>query len=362
MIRPGRRRFAALVAGTVVAAGSTLVAAAPAGAVNFYGDAGYRVTIRAGEVSAEWRVPAIRSGSRLGSARTFVYANYQPSLVLLELGTIESEVSIHGRHVARYSAFWNRNGYSANTFHSVNAGDLVKAEAALKRKGWELTMIDYTGRWQHTVTNPGVGKTSITRVGWLQEDPSTASLPTPLQDPLASYPEVAPVVFTHLSVNNKAPQLAWSGALYIETLGGEAILPTRPSGDGFSLQAASGATLQYMVDVAPYNFAFRRFNYLVDLWTGKTTGSERYSQSQPFLAAIEAFVRRLSSQHWPGTVRSDILDLAAVDGQVAGLLQQLPSLSLSQLASWEDDVIKVLSISHSIGYEIHADLGMPATV
>jgi hypothetical protein len=363
MRRPGRRRaVAALLCALSVTAGLVL-AAAPAGANNFYGDAGYRLTVKIAQISAEWRVPGILPGSGLGHARTFIYANYKPSGVDLELGTTEDEITHNGHDVASYSAFWTNDGFGPNRFHTLKAGDLVKALAARKSIGWTLTFIDYTEHWQQTIKNPGVASTTITRAGWLQEDPETTVLwPPTEQTPVLAYPDMAAVVFTHLEINNKPPLLPWADALYVEVTNGTYLLPSRQSGDAFSVSPASGAARQFMADSAAYNVAARVFSDLGEHWTGSTTAAQRYADAQPFLASAKTFVHELSTQHWPAKAAGAIGILAALENQLIALIEQLPSMSASNLSSWVQTLIHIFALTHSQGTQIHGDLGIPPTV
>jgi hypothetical protein len=344
----------------IASAGGAALAASPAGATNFYGSAGYELAARVTSVGAEWRVPAIDGGSQLGHARTFVAAVDTRLGVDLEVGTTEDEILHRGKKVASYSAFWTRTGFSPVRFATVRSGDLVQVSGRLGSGGWSLGFVDLTARWRRTIADTGVAGT-LSSAQWLQQDPAASDdVPYVEQSPVLAYPQLGAVRFSSLRLDGAPPPLSWDDATYMELATAGCLTPGHPSGDGFSLQRPAWPARQYLSDVAPYNAAFRTFNHVGDSWTASTPGAARAAGAAPFLAAVKRLAHLLRTQHWPGSARADVQSLAALDDQVAGLLEELPELDASHLSSWQATMLHVLTLAAATSGQVHADLGLPS--
>lgn len=348
--------------GATIAAGAVLAVAlaAPAGATNFYGNAGYQLSVNVTKLSAQWRIPAVSPRSGPGHALTLVGAFYPPAGVVIEAGTAEDVVKVHGHDRVSYSAFWSPDGYSIRRFHLLHAGDEVTTTIEPAVGAWRIHIDDTTARWQGSITVRQFGATQLDEAAFLQQDPATDTyVPSVEASPVVPYPEVGGVTFTHVQLNGRPPQLSWPDALMLTVPNGTYLLPTHAARDGFSVFAAGGAARQYLADVTPEEYAYRQFNVVFEHWAGSTDGATRARESQFFLESQQRFAHQLLSQRWPPSVRADITTRAQLAQQLVSLLQDLPTLQPSNLGTWTKSLVNTFELSAQAGDRVHADLGLP---
>jgi hypothetical protein len=362
--RGNRRVLVALVTLVLAVAALVGVPAGTAAAEDYYGLAGYSVPIDVTSAGAEWRIPAVAPGSPLGHARTLLRLSFPASGVEMEVGTTEDEVVFHHRHVAVYSAFWNRIGLGPTRLATLHAGDLVRVSALKREPNWRLTISDLTSGWTDSVLNPGVGATTVTAASWFQEDPVTGpAVPAAEQEPVLPYPSVGPVTFTHLVLNGSEAVLPWSDSQDMMLSDGAFAVPTHESAGRFSVVPPSRYQRQYLRDAVVFDYAARRFQYVVQQqWTSSMDGSTRFATARPYLAAIRTFVHDLSTQRWPVAVRADLRNFVQSEEQVVSVYDELPGLSASQISGWQATAYKVRKLNVTVGAQVRVDLGLPPGV
>lgn len=166
-------------------------------------------------VSATWTVPTIAPKSH-GRASTWIGAQASSTPGhpgrFIQIGDLEERVVPPGLMTSglpigtnppHYRLFWSDTD---RHFHPVDgqpvrAGDVVHASMAFAHGQWRLRFVDARSRLDFSFSTPEEAG-PMDQADWLQEDPRRTS-----DYRLAPYPEISPVSFTHLSVNDHIPVL-----------------------------------------------------------------------------------------------------------------------------------------------------------
>jgi len=189
----------------------------PASALGTF--AGYEWIGPVHTVSAEWRVPKI---TLLNSSDSSTWIGVEsPSGAFVQIGTTEDsspQSDILNGGLAVDQGFWSDDTVE---FHPqllddmsyldqhVRAGDLVTASITRVLGGWQLRLHDERSALSFDQKIP-MTTAAFDEVEWLQEDPTNSDTNEPLP-----YPNLGPVVFTHLSVNGFPPVLGFDNAVWM---------------------------------------------------------------------------------------------------------------------------------------------------
>ncbi len=352
---------------TVLAAGSSVITAADAGATNVLGQAGYVVAgplASLHSLSAQWRVPAVEAHSGAGRALTYISALDSASGFEIEVGTIESATAAKGRSTASYTVFWGETRsypQSAPTraARSLGGDDLVRATIRLVYSGWQLALEDLTRHWTWSKTLPLVGF-RFDDASYLQEDPPAATAPDLEQARDMAYPRLAQVVFSRVLLNGGAAKLGGAAARALAVPNGPYLVPADARAGTFAVVAASGFARQYLADIAPYDIGYGAYVYAYSSWNGSASAAARDAAAvRPFIAGATSFADRAASQRWPAPVRPSVDQLVAVMRQLALEMHRVDTLTGSSFGSWHAAVDALLARTTPLTRAIRAEVGLP---
>jgi hypothetical protein len=313
------------------------------------GFGGYVKKAPVSSISAEWRVPTISRRSTKGSASTWIGAQ-GPDSAFIQVGTVENTEK--GNAGGQYQVFWSD---TVENFHphivmTVSAGDLIGASMVHLGTKWHIQVEDLTTRDVGPVLIGYSNKLRFNAGEWIQEDP--VDDPTSGFD--APYPSLSNVSFQKMRLNERAPHLDFDDASALSTSASRSYIPSTIDDDGFVLQRAVGAKLQYLSDVYQLNLGL---NYLSgEVSNGKRPSAYAFNNLSEQFSAIDS---KVLNQHWPSDVsklivRFRTLNVRAEQGLKAW--QQGSTSDQSQLKkNYFVDVKAVADVSHIV----RTRLGLP---
>jgi hypothetical protein len=198
--------------------------------------AGYSVNANVGSISADWNVPRILPGSKIGSASTWigVQENNGP---FIQVGITEDrefgvgKVNAFSFRVNIYRAFWSDSvlHFHPRGLFPVRAGDRIVAILRHADKRWFVAIADVNSDRQAVFSTRQEGASRFNQGEWLQEDPTIG------RNHLLHYPHMGSVRFTSAKVNGR-PLTHWFPERQRMRVRGSISVPTRIRGTSFRIQ------------------------------------------------------------------------------------------------------------------------------
>jgi hypothetical protein len=286
------------------------------GALAPFGDfAGYTWQGDPTSISARWKVPIILAGSPEGDAATWigVQGNEAP---FVQIGTLEDEYTLSGRHVSEYVAFWSdtQEHFGPQIFAVVRPGDPIVASMDATATGWKLTFDDQRNPTP-VVLNNTEPPTGYTQGEWLQEDPGGG----------APYPKLASVSFSDVRINHENPALTFDDASWLTTPDGRIYGPKPVAGDPLTVAAVTPDTAQrqLLVDVAATNRLGNELFSEQAAWALPPSREKAVAAAAPYRADDVRVLRELATQTWPGTALPEVDGFARVEAKLISCVGQL---------------------------------------
>ena len=207
------------------------------------------------QVSAQWTVPSILSGSAVGEDASQWVAVAAASGAFIQLGTEETVGTRENPGRNTYRAFWSdaQTNYLPHTILALAPGELVEASMSRVSHGWRVAFTDLTRGNSVDFLVHYARHTRFTTAECLEEDSSPAFTVDP-------FPALTPVTFAKLRVDRAAVQLrgAKSGPI-LEAPDGVDIVQTRIHDDSFTNEVPSGRVARYVEAMAPFQLAVEEF-------------------------------------------------------------------------------------------------------
>ncbi len=330
---------------------------------------GYNITGHPHSVSAEWRVPSISDSSE-AHASTWIGLQSE-SGAFIQVGTLEDSFPGYVKSaplgVAEkipqrivYSGFWSGDAelfHPKSTFSEpVLPGDLIAASISkMKHGGWRLQLVDSRDQARFVKTIK-MDNAVLTEAEWIQEDPTNLATDGPLP-----YPHLSPVRWTKVMLNGRPPTLDLADEAWMSVPGRD-FAPTSLAGDGFKVVPVRLNVVQtrWVTARDPYEQAAYTFDIKQGAWrTHPPTSTMATAELRPFLAALKANERVLSSQQWPSVPEPDINRLVAAYDQdgvaLVALANAEPRPSESVVAQLDEARI----ILRSTEKRVANDLSLP---
>lgn len=280
--------------------------AAPVEIVPETGFGGYRWHARVREISASWQVPTISPQAGFATASTWIGAqSWNGGPPFIQLGTTEESL---GRGEDLYTVFWSDTtvGFHPLTLGVVKPGDELVARMTRIGVRWRLAVTDLTStRTMATSITYGAGQ-SFTQGEWLQEDPTDSTI-TGLDLP---YPAMSTVTFGQVLVNDNVPRLGLADGQTLSATGDIYLVPTPLQSDSFSLPAATGPALRYLIDAGRLDRVISAFDVQLVTWS-RQTASLRARDIERVVRSYRYFARALRAGDWPAAARTLLLRLAS---------------------------------------------------
>jgi hypothetical protein len=246
------------------------------------------------QISASWRVPTVLASSRPGYGSTWIgVQNENTGTPFIQLGTIENKVG--PGHIS-YEAFWSdvTVGFRPQFFAAVSPDELVSVSMVRGSSGWTLTMdVGNNSKPTTKVIAYGVGQT-FSQAEWLQEDPAPASV-TAVDEP---YPQLSPVVFKDLRVNDRVPHLTRSDGATLSAQDGIYLVPSTVRDGSFSLVAPKGAAKTYLVLAARLDHAISVYDVQLSKWN-TLSRKARKAAVLNLASAYSENASQFASHSWP---------------------------------------------------------------
>jgi hypothetical protein len=278
------------------------------------GFGGYRWSGPVDEISAQWRVPSIRSTSKPGTALVWIGAQSRnDGGAFIQLGSFaylpKQSASRQGHKASEsngpsYGVFWSdtsRQFKPVELLGLMHSGDLISFQMQRNAQGWRLTAQNLTFHWIHSIeVSYGAGST-YNQGEWLQEGPAVGAV----ADKDVPYADISTVTFKHLKINRHPPHLRFADAQAFATVSGIYLVPSKQEGDRFSLLPAKGATRQYLRDAEQFDAASDPIALQIVVPKPKTQQSPE-SIAQALDNAYLALESQLRTQRWPASTRPAI--------------------------------------------------------
>jgi hypothetical protein len=286
------------------------------GALAPFGDfAGYTWQGDPTSISAQWRVPAILPGSPEGDAATWigVQGNEAP---FVQIGTLEDEYTLSGKHVAEYVAFWSdtQEHFEPQIFAVVRPGDPIVASMDASTTGWKLTFDDQRNPTPVVLDNTEP-PTGYSQGEWLQEDPGGG----------APYPKLASVSFSDVQINHESPALSFDDASWLTTPDGRIYGPQPVTRNPLTVTAVTpdNAQRQLLVDVAATNRLGSKLFAEQAAWALPPSRRKAVAAAAPYRADEVHVLHELATQTWPGTALSQVEGFERVEAKFISCVKQL---------------------------------------
>jgi hypothetical protein len=260
-------------------------------------------------VGANWVVPAIRHGSQIGKASTWIGA-VAPSAgqnsPFIQVGTQEellrSSVTTTGAAPGYfYEAFWSdtRLGFHPMALFRVAPGDRITAGLRLGHKHWTVTIEDHFTGSKVSFTTRQEGTARFNQAEWTQEDVTNAKT-----NRAFPYPKLASVQMSSLTVDSMHPSYA---SLYSSwmALPHDYLGPSPLEHDAFTIEpkTLSPAGARFLRISVPFNAADISFSKQLKRWlTTSVKPSALKSQTDRFIAALSLAVTQMRAATWPRDV------------------------------------------------------------
>jgi hypothetical protein len=308
--------------GSAIALGSTPSRTSDAsipflkGALAPFGDfAGYTWQGHPTSISGQWKVPAILPGSPAGDAATWIGVQSDEA-PFVQIGTLEDEYTLSGKHVAEYVAFWSdtKEHFEPQIFAVVRPGDPIVASMDATTTGWTLTFDDQRNPTP-VVLNNTEPPTGYSQGEWLQEDPGGG----------APYPKLASVSFSDLQINHESPALRFEDASWLTTPDGRIYGPKSVSGDPLTVAAVTpdNAQRQLLVDVAATNRLGSKLFSEQAAWALPPSRRTAVVDAAPYRADEVHVLHELATQTWPATARPEVDGFERVEVKLISCVDQL---------------------------------------
>jgi hypothetical protein len=286
------------------------------GALAPFGDlAGYTWQGDPTSISAHWKVPAILPDSPEGDAATWIglQGNDAP---FVQIGTLENEYTLSGRHIAEYVAFWSdtQEHFQPQIFAVVRPGDPIVASMGATTTGWRLTFDDQRDPTPVVLDNTEP-PTGYSQGEWLQEDPGGG----------APYPKLASVSFSDLQINHESPALTFDDASWLTTPDGRIYGPKPVSGDPLTVAAVTpdNAQRQLLVDAAASNRLGNQLFFEQAAWPLPPSRRKAVAAAAPYRADEVHVLHQLATQTWPRTALPQVAGFERVDAKLVSCAEQL---------------------------------------
>jgi len=120
------------------------------------------------------------------------------------------------------------------------------------------------------------------------------------------------------------------------------------------------ASRHYLSDVAPFATARTGYETAFAQWhenRGAPSGTASFVD--PFVAACRILDRKLKSQRWPSSARSDVRALEASVSVVAQDVLRLPSIDARTASAWGIALERDSAASTADANRVRSDLGLP---
>jgi hypothetical protein len=295
-------------------------------------------------ISADWSVPAVKSGA-LGVGATWIgveapgLAQNDTPFIQVGINEVRVRVSNRRRPVTAYFAFWSDTArhFRPKALLVVQPGDRIAASLVLHRRRWTVRISDLTSG-----TSARVGTTQETNghfklAQWLQEDVTDGRTNKPFQ-----YPVLADVRFEGLAVNSSAPDPGQLNPTWMSVATG-VLAPTAVSGNSFELKAASPpmAAVQYQRIAARLDPVSNTFGSRLAGFSASTSVREIGAACLPFEQALRVNIAALSHASWSASAKPKVLALIKDAHVVLSAAAMLPRLRSSDLAGAKARFLRV---------------------
>ena len=302
---------AAAIAGAFGTASKSSTTSPPAAFGPPTGFGGYRSSGSVDEIGAQWRIPSVLSSSRPGFAATWIGAqSHDDTGPFVQLGSYSylppHSSDVHPAHPGPfYGIFWSDTQHHFDTVPIVqlmHAGDLISFRMSRNASGWKLTVHNQSFGWTRSLEVHYGADGSYNQGEWVEEDPASAIVTT--TD--APFPDISTVSFERLRLNGRAPQLKYSDARALSTLGGIDLIPTHISHGSFALEPATGPARQFLGDAETLDSKlYPLVQYFLFGHTG--TGLSLSRMEADAANSYARFADELANQSWPKRDRALVL-------------------------------------------------------
>jgi hypothetical protein len=323
--------------------------------------AGYMWIGSVQSVGASFTVPRIASVSPLGVAGTWIGVQGQgPPTRFIQIGVIESRFSRPRKQgtVDEDFAFWTDTArhYNAKLLFPVSPGDTLSASLTLTSNRWTLAIADEASRERARFSIGDEAAARFNQAEWTQEDPGS-------ENNHAQYPQIAPPVFRHLTVNSTEPSPSYP-ALYSAwmSVNNGNLAPTALHNDSFTLHrapAVSAAGTQYLRLSAPAVAAFEKFETERSSWTPKTPYGRMASASSQLVEATRKANRALLAARWSRQISGLFHSLANTTTVFLERTRPPVLLNAATFADWNSRLTEASERAARAGRELRLALGLP---
>ncbi len=282
------------------------------------------------QISGEWRVPRVLSGSASGGASEWVGLLSMATRAFIQLGTKEV---VSGGVVAStsYRAVWSdtRFNFKSQPLMVVRPGDVIQANMRRVSRGWRLHLTDVTlARSVDFVVHFGA-HARFTTADWLEENSSGPFATGP-------FPRLTPFTCRALRLNDAVVPLRDTNLepAILQAPNNIDLVPSGLHNQSFTNKAPSGSVKFYVHPMASFSIAVETFlsdwaqsaqasdpvRFPTQAVTPQTTSAiaelvartfstEAVAAAKQVYRAVERLREHFSRLHFPAKDRQPVFDL-----------------------------------------------------
>jgi hypothetical protein len=317
--------------------------------------AGYSRTGNVHSVGGSFTVPRVAPGSAPGQAGTWIGVQGQgPPSRFVQIGAIEG-LPEPDRKPA-YVTFWSDTArhYEPKVLFAVGPGDTLAASITRANKGWALAINDETSGKKGHFSIGDDTDAPFDQAEWTQEDPGR-------ENDHAPYPQMAPPVFRHLTVNSTAPSQAALDSRWMSVNHGN-LAPTPVRDDSFTLgraPAVSVAAEQYLRLTAAAGTAYAKFELERAGWTAKTPYDQIATASTQLITATQDSLRSLLAARWSQRIRRLVRSDTPALNSLIERAKPPTVLTPASFAAWNSKLTETNERAAPVGATLRLALGLP---
>jgi hypothetical protein len=323
--------------------------------------AGYRWIGGITSVGASFTVPGIVRGSFVGLASTWIGAQGQgPPRRFVQIGDIAARVKPRGKQgpVNGYFTFWSDTArhFKPKLLFPVRPGDTLSASLTLAHRRWTLAITDDTSAAKAHFSMMAEAEAPFNQAEWAQEDPGSENHHVP-------YPQIAPPVFTGLTVNSAKPSPALLYSQWM-SVNHSNLAPTTPSDDSFTLgraPAIGAAAAQYLRLFAAAGAAFEKFETKRSEWNAKAPYEQIATASSQFITATRNGLQSLVAARWSQHIRSLLRSFAHTTNVLVEHARPPTFLTPASFAHWNAKLTEASERAAPAAARLRPALGLPGS-